>query len=105
MATKQIQERFKLSQDYAFKANVAKAYEGYRREAVRFDSKIEERLFVAALQRLEQEPLRLVDPKTYPSPYHESGILSAATDTALEFKAIGVKAVKEKLGLGKAEGE
>jgi hypothetical protein len=105
IATKQIQERFKISQDYAFKANVAKAYEGYRREANRFDGAIEERLFLAALQRLEQEPLRFVDPKTYASPYHETGVVSAVQDTALEFKAVAIKAVKDKVGLGKTEGE
>ena len=35
LATKQINQRFRLSEDYAFKAPVAKAYEGYRRDAAR----------------------------------------------------------------------
>jgi hypothetical protein len=103
IATKQVQERFKLSEDYAFKASVAKAYEGYRREAVRFNPEIEERLFLAALKRLEEEPLRYVDLNTHGSPYHEAGIVSAVKDTAMEYKAIIGDAVKEKLGVGKSK--
>lgn len=66
IATLQIGQRFRLAEDYAFKATVARAYEGYRREAVRLDQEsagenaFEQRLFGAALQRLEEEPLRYV---------------------------------------------
>jgi hypothetical protein len=49
LATKQIGQRFRLAEDYAFKASVAKAYEGYRKEAARFDSDFEARLFGSAL--------------------------------------------------------
>jgi hypothetical protein len=35
ISTKQISQRFRLAEDYAFKASVARAYEGYRREAAR----------------------------------------------------------------------
>jgi uncharacterized protein YoxC len=34
LATKQIGQRFRLAEDYGYKASVAKAYEGYRKEAV-----------------------------------------------------------------------
>ena len=37
LATKQIGQRFKLAEDYAYKASVSKAYEGYRREALHLD--------------------------------------------------------------------
>jgi len=37
IATKQINQRFRLAEDYAFKSSVAKAYEGYRKEASRID--------------------------------------------------------------------
>jgi hypothetical protein len=53
IATKQIGQRFRLAEDYAFKASVAKAYEGYRKEAARIDEAFEARLFSSALTRLE----------------------------------------------------
>jgi hypothetical protein len=37
-ATKQIGQRFRLSEDYAFKASISRAYEGFRREAARIDT-------------------------------------------------------------------
>ncbi|QAY78147.1 hypothetical protein [Sphingosinicella sp. BN140058] len=71
IATKQIGQRFRLAEDYAFKASVAKAYEGYRREAARIDPAFEARLFGSALTRLEEAPLRLVEQEAYGSPWHE----------------------------------
>ncbi len=71
IATKQISQRFRLAEDYAFKASVAKAYEGYRREAVRIDPVFEKALFASALSRLDEPPLRLVEMSTHGSPLHE----------------------------------
>jgi len=71
IATKQIGQRFRLVEDYAYKASVAKAYEGYRKEAVRIDKDLEARLFASALTRLEEAPLRLIEEKTPGSPWHE----------------------------------
>ena len=72
MATKQIQQRFKLAEDYAFKASVAKAYEGYRKEAADIDEAFVSRLFASALTRLEEVPLRMIDgEKSHGGPYHE----------------------------------
>lgn len=71
IATKQIGQRFKLSEDYGFKSSVAKAYEGYKKEASRLDEKLENRLFSSALTRLEEAPLRLMDGETHGSPWHE----------------------------------
>jgi hypothetical protein len=71
LATKQIAKRFQLSEDYAYKASVAKAYEGYRKEAARIDPAMEARLFSSALTRLEEAPLRLLDNDPYGSPWHE----------------------------------
>lgn len=72
IATKQIGHRFRLSEDYAFKASVAKAYEGYRREAARVDPDQAARLFKIAVDRLEEAPLRFVENETYGSPWHEA---------------------------------
>ncbi|WP_114946148.1 hypothetical protein [Microvirga calopogonii] len=83
LATKQIGQRFRLAEDYAFKASVAKAYEGYRREAARFDKALEARLFGSALTRLEEAPLRLVELETHGSPWHEL-LKSAEFKKALE---------------------
>jgi hypothetical protein len=71
ISTKQISQRFRLSEDYAFKASVAKAYEGYRKEAARIDPAFEARLFSSALSRLEEAPLRLMEQDTHGSPWHE----------------------------------
>ena len=72
IATKQIGQRFRLSEDYAFKASVARAYEGYRREAAKFDESFSARLFSSALDRLEEAPLRFVEHETFGSPWHEA---------------------------------
>lgn len=72
MATKQIGQRFRMAEDYTFKASVAKAYEGYRREAARLDPRFEAQLFGSALTRVDEAPLRLVEPQSYGSPFHEA---------------------------------
>ena len=71
LATKQIGQRFRLSEDYAYKSSVAKAYEGYRREAARIDKDLETKLLGSALSRLDEPPLRLVELETHGSPWHE----------------------------------
>lgn len=71
VATKQINQRFKLAEDYSFKASVASAYEGYKSEAVRLDPAFEKRLFGSALTRLEEAPLRFVDAENFGTPWHE----------------------------------
>ena len=72
LATKQVGQRFRLAEDYAFKASVAKAYEGYRKEAARIDPDFEHRLFESALARLDEAPLRLVEVGSHGSPWHEA---------------------------------
>ena len=71
LATKQIGQRFRLSEDYAFKASISRAYEGYRREAARIDPDLESQLLRSALSRLDEQPLRLVESASYGSPWHE----------------------------------
>lgn len=79
LATKQISQRFKLAEDYDFKASVAKAYEGYKKEAAKIDEEFEARLFNVALTRLEEAPLRLVESTNHGSPSHEFLESSGAT--------------------------
>ncbi len=71
LSTKQIGQRFKLSEDYAFKASIARAYEGFRREAARIDKEMEARLLNSALTRLDELPLRLVETENHGSPWNE----------------------------------
>lgn len=71
LATKQIGQRFRLAEDYAFKASISRAYEGFRREAARFDKDMEARLLASALTRLDELPIRLVETETHGSPWHE----------------------------------
>jgi F0F1-type ATP synthase membrane subunit b/b' len=71
LATKQIGQRFRLAEDYEFKASVSKAYEGYRREAMQLDADFSQRLFGNALTRLEEPPLRFVEETAHSSPIME----------------------------------
>lgn len=71
ISTNQISYRFKLSEDYSFKSSIAKAYEGYRREAAEIDQEFIHRLFGSALDRLDQEPMRVMDQKSPSSPLHD----------------------------------
>lgn len=71
LATKQIGTTFRLAEDYAFKASVSQAYEGYRTEAVQIDPVLRERLFATALSRIEEAPIRLIDSPTHSSPLGE----------------------------------
>lgn len=71
LATKQIGQRFRLSEDYAFKASISRAYEGYRQEAARIDEDLEVQLLSSALTRLDELPLRLVETHSHGSPWHE----------------------------------
>jgi len=99
LATKQISKRFQLSEDYAFKASVAKAYEGYRKEAARLDVAFEARLFSSALTRLEEAPLRLIDNESYGSPWHEliaSAPFQKAISNIPELKSAFVDIFKSK---------
>jgi hypothetical protein len=88
VATKQVGQRFRLAEDYAFKASVSRAYEGYRREAANIDEKFVERLFSSALSRLDEQPLRLVESATHGSPWHElasSDLIRKATEVVPDF--------------------
>lgn len=71
VATKQIGQRFRLAEDYGYKASIAKAYEGYRREAAKLDPDFTARLFGSSLTRLEEPPLRLMESVSHGSPLHE----------------------------------
>lgn len=83
LATKQIGQRFRLAEDYAFKASVAKAYEGYRKQAAQIDPEFQTTLFKSALTRLDEAPLRLVESEQHASPWQEA-LQSAAVKDAMK---------------------
>jgi hypothetical protein len=90
LSTKQIGQRFRLSEDYAYKASIARAYEGFRREAARVDKNMEARLLASALSRLDELPLRLVEVEAHGSPWHElanSDVVKQAFNLAPNFAA------------------
>jgi hypothetical protein len=100
LATKQVGQRFRLAEDYAFKASVSRAYEGYRREAANIDPDFVSRLFASALSRLDEQPLRLVETTTHGSPWHElasSEIVRKASESVPEFAASVTQLAKESL--------
>ncbi|WP_155976290.1 hypothetical protein [Novispirillum itersonii] len=76
LATKQIGQRFRLAQDYTFKAAAASAYEGFRRQASEIDkahggNDLERGLMLSALSRFDEQPLRLIENATHGSPWHD----------------------------------
>lgn len=71
ISTQQINQRFKLSEDYAYKATVAKSFTGFKKFAGKFDEETEKRLFNSTLDRFDEMPLRLLSTKDYSSPWHE----------------------------------
>ncbi|MFC4862105.1 hypothetical protein ACS8MQ_13265 [Pseudomonas sp. MAHUQ-62] len=101
LATKQIGQRFRLAEDYAFKASISRAYEGFRREAARFDKDMEAKLLTSALTRLDELPLRLVETDSHGSPWHE---LASSDLVKQAIKAVPGFAEQVKDLAGKAVG-
>lgn len=100
LSTKQIGQRFRLAEDYAFKASVSRAYEGYRREAANIDEAFVARLFSSALSRLDEQPLRLVETTTHGSPWHElasSDVIRKATEVVPDFANSVMRLAKDGL--------
>lgn len=100
LATKQIGQRFRLSEDYAFKASVAKAYEGYRKEAAKLDPEFQVKLFGSALTRLDEAPLRLVEADQHSTPWQEfanSDSVKSALKLAPELQAKAMEAVRDAI--------
>lgn len=71
LSTKNISQSFRLAEDYAYKASISKAYEGYRTEALRLDPKFANKLFDSALDRLDELPSRVLHVSEPTSPVAE----------------------------------
>lgn len=102
VSTKQISQRFKLAEDYGYKAAVSAAYEGYRAEAARQGDEFEKKLFLSTLNRLDEQPLRFVDEDLGNTPIAElgkatqraAGAIKDATDRILD-KAVAKVSSKD----------
>ncbi|MGX9219116.1 hypothetical protein ACWV27_12020 [Massilia varians] len=104
LATKQVGQRFRLAEDYAFKASVSRAYEGYRKEATRIDATLEARLLSSALTRLEEQPLRFVEEASHGSPWQDllsSEAVSQAVKTIPGFASSMIESAKDAVELKK----
>jgi hypothetical protein len=71
ISSKQIGYLFRLSEDYQYKAALAKAYEGYRKEAATIDKEFVKHIFKSAMQTLDQAPLRHIETNVHGSPWTE----------------------------------
>ncbi|WP_374316706.1 hypothetical protein [Aquabacterium sp.] len=71
LSTKQIGQRFRLAEDYAYKATISAAYEGYRRQAATVSGDLVGKLLQSALDRFDEQPLRFVQDDAHGSPWHE----------------------------------
>lgn len=64
IAAKRVSHLFRLIEDYEFKAAVSMSYEGYAREAAKYEeTDFAERVLRSALTRFDEPPLRFVEPK------------------------------------------
>lgn len=107
LATRQIGQRFRLSEDYAYKATLAKAYIGYSKETANVDPELAKRLLASALAKMDEAPLRLIEHESHSSPWHEalsSDGMKNLMKTFPELKEKFGKAISRKEnGIGKAE--
>lgn len=94
ICTQQINQRFRLSEDYSYKATVSKSFMGFSKLASRFDKETEERLFNSTLDRLEEMPLRLIEGKDYNSPWHEFVDSEAFKTAAKSFPQLASEAMR-----------
>ncbi|MEZ9624138.1 hypothetical protein AB4237_22535 [Vibrio sp. 10N.261.55.F6] len=92
ISTQQINQRFKLSEDYSYKATVAKSFIGFKKFAERFEPETEARLFNSTLDRLDEMPLRLIQGKDYNSPWHEFVDSESFKNAAMLFPALATQA-------------
>lgn len=60
MSTRMISKNFAITEDYAYKASLAQAYVGFKKEALGLDALFEQRLFAAAVTQLDANPVRFV---------------------------------------------
>lgn len=101
LVTRQIGQRFRLAEDYAFKASIAKAYAGYREEAGRLkDIEFEKKLFETTIRRIDEEPLRYIDKESESTPLQDllSKVRFSSSDTTALLALIAAIGANDKKG-------
>lgn len=71
VATRRLSSIFVISEDYAYKAAVAQAYQGYRDSAKDSDPLMQQRLFATVVTQLDANPTRFVSEKHPGSPLQD----------------------------------
>ncbi|MEN7431837.1 hypothetical protein VA599_13835 [Chromobacterium sp. TRC.1.1.SA] len=114
LATKQLTERFRISEDYAYKAAVSMAYQGYKQLASDIGEEHVGKLFDKTLDTIGQHPLRHLSGKIYGSPWHEALDTPVAMEAVkalpkligdLKDKSLNKKSGESKKDEGEAEGK
>ena len=88
LSTRQIGQTFRLAEDYAYKASVARSYEGYRKEAQNVNDALVAELLTSAIRRVDEPPLRVVESGSPGSPWHDlasSPVVTKALNTIPDF--------------------
>ena len=67
VATRMLSRNFAVTEDYSYKASLAKAYVGFREEAKDMDEIFQQRLFAAAITQLDASPVRLLGGSSHPA--------------------------------------
>lgn len=71
MSTRMISRNFAIAQDYAYKAALATAYLGFKKEAENLDPLLQQRLLAATITQLDANPVRLLGETQSDSPLQE----------------------------------
>ena len=100
IATKQINQQLKLSEEYGYKASVFGTYEAFRLEAEKIDNAAKEELLEIIFARLNELPIRHIDDKNHGSPMQEitsSNIVKRAFMAVPGFATQVVELAREKV--------
>lgn len=100
LSTRHIGQNFRLAEDYAFKSSVAKAYEGFRREALDVDPQMAHLLLQSTFARLDEAPIRLLDKIESNTPIQELLENKALQEYLAQHGFAKENIAKAKQGLG-----
>lgn len=71
VATKRLARTFAISEDYAYKAAIAQAYQGYRDSVKDSDSLMQQRLFASVVTQLDANPVRFLSDRHTATPIQD----------------------------------
>jgi hypothetical protein len=71
VATKRLGKMFAISEDYAYKAAIAQAYQGYRDSVKDADPLMQQRLFATVITHLDANPVRFLSDQHPATPFQD----------------------------------